>query len=107
MNSMVDHEPKWVPVDFTSAEIDINSSTGSKMLVIRGETPRSGGGLVKLAPATYVTKPDYWRIDVLWDAANAIFPSLEPFKVKQDLASVTGTKRVEVIGRTRKETIRV
>ncbi len=105
MGSGKTHEPKWVLVDFTSVNIEPQPD-GSKVIVVKGETPScsSFGNPVKLEPAAYVVKPDYWRIELLWDRAEAIFQTVEPFEARLNLQGVSGTKGVEIVGRSRAET---
>ena len=75
------------------------------MLTVTGETSSCSqlGCPVKLVPVTYVAQPEYWRIEVLWDCADAIFKSICPFEVSIALDGIAGSKGVEVVGRTRSE----
>ena len=100
MSSSTEHKPEWVPVDFESATIQTNPPK-SKMLTVKGQTPSSSseGSPVKLQPVKYVVQPEYWRIDVLWDRADAIFQSLNSYEASLDLTGVTGTKGIEVVGK--------
>lgn len=109
MSSSTEHKPEWVPVDFESATIQTNPSK-SKVLIVKGQTPSSSseGSPVKLQPVKYVVRPEYWRIDVLWDRADAIFQSLNSYEAPPlDLTGVTGTKGIEVVGKDRSEKIDV
>lgn len=92
----------WVPVDFDKAELQPGSVPGSLVLVVSGNTSSSSsrGCPVKLVPATYVTQPDYWRVEVLWDRAHAIFQSECPFSVFMPLDGIRGRLGIELIGKT-------
>ncbi len=92
----------WVPVDFDKAELQPGSVPGSLVLAVSGNTSSSSsrGCPVKLVPATYVAQPDYWRIEVLWDRADAIFQSICPFSVSIPLDGIRGRLGIELIGKT-------
>jgi hypothetical protein len=97
---------QWVPVDFTSATI-IGAGSNNAELVVTGETPSSSstGNPVKLEPEQYIAQPEYWRIEVLWNRANSIFPTVSPFEARLLLRGVLGRKGIEVVGKTRNEKI--
>jgi len=109
MTSNNNHVPNWAPLDFTSARIETRASDGSKTLVVSGDKPSdsSEGSPVKLVPESYGNRPDYWRIQVLWDRADAIFQTVAPFETRLDLAGYYGTKGVEVWGKDRGQRIDV
>jgi len=95
----------WVPVDFNFADITTSHESKSRVLIVRGDCKQSA---MKLAPVSYATKPEYWRIDVLRDASGDIYlPVNEPFEIKLDLAGCVGTKGIEVVGKARRETINI
>jgi hypothetical protein len=89
----------WVAVDFESAAvIDEN---GVKTLVVRGETTSSSatGSEVRLSPVDYFAQPEYWRIEVLWNRADAILTVMTPYQARLSLESRTGSKGIEVFGK--------
>lgn len=79
----------------------------SLVLTVSGDKPRDaqGGAKVKLEPAAYEVQPEYWKIEVLWDPANANVPFVTPFKVSLPLDGIRGTKGIEVVGQTKKQKI--
>ena len=93
----------WIPLDFRKAEVGKDPKTGKLVLTVTGDKPRDseGGSPVKLQPMVYETKPEYWRIEVLWDQANSVVPIITPFKVSIPLDGIRGTKGIRVIGQTR------
>jgi hypothetical protein len=97
----------WILVDFESARINAGSRPGSYTLTVSGYKPSDSerGSPVKLVPATYVVRPAYWKISVLWNDANAIFQSVTPFEISISLDSICGTQGVEIIGKNRSEKI--
>ncbi|HLJ87768.1 MAG TPA: hypothetical protein VKZ53_13160 [Candidatus Angelobacter sp.] len=97
------HEADWIPVDFEKAEIAAGDRPGAHILRVRGNTPSgsAAGCPVKLEPQMYVTQPEYWQIQVLWDRREAIFPSLCSYDVSIPLDTIRGTKGVEVTGSNR------
>jgi hypothetical protein len=104
---MATDQSNWVLVDFEKAEVGPGSKAGSLVLTVTGNTPSSSpsGTEVKLSPVAYVTQPDFWRIEVLWDRAGAIFQSLHPYSVSMPVDGVRGEQGVEVVGRTRSEKV--
>ena len=97
-----DHQ--WVGVDFDKAEIHTEGGHGA-VLTVTGNTPSSSarGCPVKLVPATYSAQPEFWRVEVLWDRADAIFQALCPFEVSIAIDDIRGTRGIEVVGGTRSE----
>jgi hypothetical protein len=76
-------------------------------LVVSGEAPYAGME-VTLVPLVYVSQPPYWGIQVVGrpggDVAAAV---LTPYQVEIDLAGITGTQGVEVIGASRTQQLTV
>jgi hypothetical protein len=79
------------------------------VLVVTGEKPYAATE-VSLVPLMYVSQPPYWGIQVV-ASPGEIGPhpmpvaAPEPYRVELDLAGVTGTHGVEVIGASRTEQI--
>ncbi|WP_371226275.1 hypothetical protein [Roseovarius sp. 2305UL8-3] len=84
-------------VNFTSAYISHDGAEPE--LVVAGEVT-SGGGTVSLEPHVYVSQPEYWSVDVLWDRTNAIFTAMSPFEVEIPVSAIKGRKGFRVIGRS-------
>jgi len=99
----------WVPLDFRKAVVIPGKEPDSLLLTVTGDKPRDAqrGSAVKLEPLTYATQPEYWRIEVLWDSANANLPMVTPFTVSISLDRIRGTKGVEVVGQTRSQKISI
>jgi len=103
------HQPHWIPLDFRKAVVVSGPTPGSLVLTVSGDKPRNAerGATVKLEPLTYEVQPEYWKIEVLWDTADAIFPVITPFTVSIPLDGICGIKGVEVVGQTRKQKISI
>ena len=97
----------WVPLDFRRAVVIPGKEPGSLLLTVTGDKPRDAprGSAVKLEPVAYATQPEYCKIEVLWDSANANLPMVTPFTVSISLDGIRGTKGVEVVGQTRSQKI--
>jgi len=71
-------------------------------LVVQGVLP-TPGTTVTLQPLMYVSQPRYWGIQVVGTAGGVERPAAPgtqplPYSAELDLAGVTGTEGVEVIG---------
>jgi hypothetical protein len=101
-NSIQNHAPHWVHVNFKEASVHKDKSTGVLILTVKGETGTGSerGCPVKLVPTEYDTRPDYWGIGVLWDNANAILQTICDYEVSIPLDNIRGTKGIEVVGAT-------
>jgi hypothetical protein len=102
-------ESKWVPLDFRKAVVAPGQAPGSLMLTVSGDKPRDAqrGAAVKLEPVNYKSQPEYWKIEVLWDAANANVPFVTPFTVSIAVDQCRGTKGIEVVGQSRSQKISI
>lgn len=99
----------WFPLDFRKAVVAPGETPGSLVLTVSGDKPRDaqGGAKVKLEPLAYKAQPEFWKIEVLWDTTNAIFPVVTPFTVSIPLDGVRGTKGIEVVGQTKRQKISI
>jgi hypothetical protein len=78
-------------------------------LVVSGHLP-SPGTTVTLVPLAYVSRPQYAGIQVvgsLDDAAASPAAEAAQYSVELDLAGITGTEGVEVIGASHTERVSV
>src|SRR5690349_10750109 len=81
-------------------------------LVVSGTKPNPETD-VTLVPVVYVSQPQYWGIQVVGTyrgrelGPHPSQPIAEPYTVELDLAGVTGTEGVEVIGATQTKKIAV
>lgn len=103
------HQPTWVPLDFRKAVVVPGETPGSLVLTVTGDKPRNAlrGAAVKLQPLTYDSQPEYWKIEVLWDTANANVPIVTPFTVSIAVDQLRGTKGIEVVGQSRSQKISI
>jgi hypothetical protein len=99
----------WLPLDFRKAVVAPGETPGTTVLTVTGDKPRDapGGAKVKLEPLTYEVQPEYWKIEVLWDPANASVPFVTPFSVSLSLDGIHGAKGIEVVGQTRSQKISI
>jgi hypothetical protein len=58
---------------------------------------------VELVPLVYIRQPEYWGIEVVGSLRGIGLPALAPYTVSIPLASILGTRGIEVIGATRSE----
>jgi hypothetical protein len=77
-------------------------------LVVSGLLPAPGTE-VSLVPLTYVSRPQYWGIQVVGTIGARPAPAdgPAPYRVELDLAGITGTEGVEVIGASSTEKVPV
>lgn len=99
----------WVPLDFRKAVVGPGETPESLLLTVSGDKPRDarGGAPVKLEPMKYDAQPEYWKIEVLWDAAGATVPMVTPFTVSIVLDRFRGTRGVELVGQTKRQKISI
>lgn len=63
---------------------------------------------VRLSPLVYVTCPEYWGIEIVGCLPGGIcLPAIGRYDEVIPLAGVTGSKGIELIGASRRETIKV
>jgi hypothetical protein len=77
-------------------------------LVVSGLLP-TPGTTVTLQPLTYVSQPQYWGIQVVGTIEDvelaATGAERAPYSAELDLAGITGTEGVEVIGASQTERV--
>jgi hypothetical protein len=78
-------------------------------LVVRGLLP-TPGTTVTLQPLMYISRPQYWGIQVVGTIEDAELPASADaeqgrYAAELDLAGVTGTEGVEVIGASQTERV--
>jgi hypothetical protein len=107
MNTESGSRGNWVPLDFRKAVVVPGEAPGSLVLKVSGDKPRDarGGAPVRLTPLSYQAQPEFWKVEVLWDAAEANVPFVTPFSVSLSLDQVRGSKGIEVVGQTRSQKI--
>lgn len=100
-------------IDFEQANAVTQMSYPPRpVLVVSGHKPYAAME-VNLVPVVYISQPPYWAIQVVGIAPDPdgvyVMPVNEDtaYSVQLDLAGVTGTAGVEVIGATRTERIDV
>jgi hypothetical protein len=87
-------------IDFTKAEIRPGVVNNTYFLVVTGTKPYVAVQ-VTLVPRIYVTRPEYWQIEVVGCLPGISLPRLAPYSVTIPLDGITGTKGVEVVGATK------
>jgi hypothetical protein len=98
-------------VDFEQAEVITPMIYPARpRLVVSGRLPYPME--VTLVPLTYVSRPPFWGIQVVGSTGMTEphpTPAITavPYTVELDLAGITGSEGVEVIGETRTERIDV
>lgn len=99
----------WLPLDFRKAVVVPGEAPGSLVLTVSGTKPRDAqrGAAVKLNPLAYEVRPEFWKIEVLWDTAEANVPFVTPFTVSIPLDGICGSRGVEVVGQTRTQKISI
>lgn len=94
-------------VDFEKAEIHPGTLPGTWFLAVSGIKPCLNMR-VELVPRFFVRCPEYWGIEVMGCLPDGIcLPAVEPYKVTTQLAGVTGSKGIEVIGANKYEKVKV
>jgi len=73
-------------------------------LVVAGQKPFANMQ-VSLNPLRYLTRPEYWGIEVVGCMPPIGQPAIIPYVVELDLTGIVGTQGVEVIGADRTEKI--
>ena len=94
-------------INFERAEVRPGFLPGSFILIVSGQAPCLNM-TVALSPLIYVRCPEYWGIEVTGTLpAGFCLPALKPFVATIDLAGITGSRGIEVIGAGHSETFEV
>src|SRR5215468_6262544 len=99
-------------IDFEQADAITQMSLPPRpVLVVSGHAPQPAME-VTLVPVVYVRQPEYWAIKVMGTPGELgadPTPVADPtaYSVQVDLAGITGTEGVEVVGATHTERIEV
>ncbi|WP_084718285.1 hypothetical protein [Sphingomonas sanxanigenens] len=90
-------------IDYENAEIVAGFVNDTFFLVVSGHAPCLNMD-VTLSPLIYVTCPDYWGIEVVGTLKGGFcLTAIRPYTVSIPLAGITGSKGVELIGRSKSE----
>jgi hypothetical protein len=85
-------------IDFKKAEVHPGIIPQTWFLVVSGTTPCINMK-VSLIPRVYFRCPDYWGIEVVGCLPHGIcLPAIGKYQVTIPLASITGSKGIEVFG---------
>lgn len=94
-------------IDFEKAEIHPGILPETWFLTVRGIKPCLNMK-VELVPLVFVKCPEYWGIEVVGCLPNGIcLTAVEPYNVTIQLAGITGSYGIEVIGANKREKIEV
>jgi hypothetical protein len=94
-------------IDFERADvISALSEPPRPVLVVSGRKPWANMQ-VSLNPLSYAQQPEYWAVEVVGCMPPIGQPAIIPYVVDLDLAGITGTAGVEVIGANGTERIEV
>ena len=85
-------------VDFETAHVAIGFVRGY-VLSVSGETPRPME--VKLEPAPFDERPEWWRIEVAGYSPDLGPEVKTPYRVQFGFDNVKGSKGIELIGKTK------
>jgi len=94
-------------INFDKAEVRPGFVPGTFILIVSGEAPCANME-ISLSPLIYVRCPDYWGIEVIGSLPGGFcLPAIKPFMLAIDLAGITGSRGIEVIGANRSEKFEV
>ncbi|HEX4815401.1 MAG TPA: hypothetical protein VFV66_21875 [Nonomuraea sp.] len=93
-------------IDFEEARVVPGIVPGTFILVVSGTKPYLNLRVV-LSPLVYVRQPEYWGVEVVGALRGLGLPATAPYSVSLPLDGVLGTKGIEVIGATTRETFDV
>lgn len=90
-------------IPFDKARVE--EQDGVRLLVVTGEAPCANME-VTLMPLIYVTRPDYWGIEVVGHLPDGFcLTAMKPYTTSIRLDGIAGDKGIEVIGANRTERI--
>jgi hypothetical protein len=93
--------------DFDTAEVRPGFLPNTFFLVVTGSVP-CANMRVELVPLVYVSRPDYWEIEVVACLPGPVcLPQVRKYTESIPLDSILGTAGIEVVGASRREKIRV
>jgi hypothetical protein len=93
-------------IAFKEAEVRPGFVTGTWFLIVRGVKPWVTMH-VELDPLFYITRPEYWGIEVVGCQKGIGLPVTAPYDVAIEITHFIGSKGIEVIGATSKKKIKV
>ncbi|MDH0690263.1 hypothetical protein N5D09_19405 [Stutzerimonas stutzeri] len=84
-------------IDFDDARIETPSPDYHPYLVVTG-VKAYANMRVELNPRLYITRPEYWAIEVVGTLTHFGLPALTPFEVVIPINFQIGTKGIRVVG---------
>jgi hypothetical protein len=93
-------------IAFKETQIVPGIVSGTWFLIVRGVKPWVTMD-VELHPLIYITRPEYWAIEVVGTQKGIGFPVPAPYEVALEITHFVGSKGIEVIGATSKKKIKV
>ena len=88
-------------ISFTKAKVHSGIVPNAYILVVSGIKPYLNM-VVELKPLIYITRPDYWGIEVVGSLPGFGLPATAPYTVAIPLDGIIGKKGIEVIGANKK-----
>ena len=89
-------------IDFDSVEIVSGILDDTYFLIVSGEKPWVTM-TVALQPLVYVTRPDYWEIEVVATQIGIGLPMVAPYQAVLDISPYRGDRGIEIVGAKRRE----
>jgi hypothetical protein len=89
-------------IEFDKSEVRPGFVSKTYFLIVSGTKPWVTMR-VQLVPLVYITKPDYWGIEVVGCQTGIGLPMTAPYTQALDITHFIGTKGIEVIGANRKQ----
>jgi hypothetical protein len=93
-------------LDFDDVEVRPGFVDGTWILIVQGKAP-CGNMRIDLVPLVYITRPDYWEIELVGCLSGPICLPQRPFIETRPLDGTLGTAGIEVVGATRRKRIDV
>ena len=84
-------------LDFYSVDVRPGFVEGTWILIVHGKAP-CGNMRIDLIPLVYITRPDYWEIELVGCLPGPICLPERPFIETLPLDSTLGTAGIEVVG---------
>jgi hypothetical protein len=93
-------------LDFDSVEVRPGFVDGTWVLLVQGMAP-CGNMRIDLVPVIYITRPDYWEIELVGCLRGPLCLPQRSFIETLPLNGTLGTAGIEVVGATRQKRIDV
>jgi hypothetical protein len=98
---MAKTQNNWHLIDFDTAVVRRN---GSVVLVVSGKKPYANMA-VRLSTVAFMVTPEYWPYKIEGSEDGPGLPVQTPYEISKDISYGLGTKGIEVIGKSSRDTI--